>query len=154
MGFLRWVPNVTGGEKNIGLNQDWNPGPQEYRPCTLPLNYLTTCQSHDISPVTCTRLHGYTFISFCGIDQNTTYPPPYEDLSTNPSITQLNGLFTLGANVIGGEKNIGLDWDSNPGPQEYRPCTLPLSYLITCRSASRYITNYLYTTIHLHLSVG
>ena len=46
----------------------------------------------------------------------------------------------------GGERNMWLDRDSNPGPQEYRPCTLPLSYRTTCRSASRYITKYLYPT--------
>ena len=43
VGYFRWVPNVTGGEKNIGPNQDSNSGPQEYRPCTLPLSYGTTC---------------------------------------------------------------------------------------------------------------
>ena len=48
--------------------------------------------------------------------------------------------------VTDGEKNIGLDRDSNPGPQEYRPCTLPLSYWTMCRSASRYITKCLYPT--------
>ena len=46
--------------------------------------------------------------------------------------------------VTGGEKNIGLDWDSSQGPQEYRPCSLPLSYRTTCLFASRYITKYLY----------
>ena len=46
--------------------------------------------------------------------------------------------------VTGGENNIGLDQDSNPRPQKYRPCTLPLSYRTTCRLASRYITKYLY----------
>ena len=50
--------------------------------------------------------------------------------------------------VTGGEKNIGLDRDSNPGPQEYRSCTLPLSYRTTCRFASRYITKYLYTATY------
>ena len=38
------------------------------------------------------------------------------------------------------DKNIGLDLDSNPGPQEYRPCTLPLGYryITKCLSSATY----------------
>ena len=54
--------------------------------------------------------------------------------------------------VTGGEKNIRLDRDSNPGPQEHRPCTLPLSYWTTWLFPSWYITKYLYpTTYHLQI---
>ena len=59
--------------------------------------------------------------------------PPFEDSYTIPSITQLSAVSLRWApNVIVGKKNIGLDRDSNPGPEEYRPCTLPLSYQTTC----------------------
>ena len=40
-GYLRWAPNVTGGERS-GLNQDSNPGPLAYRepvPALYPLSY-------------------------------------------------------------------------------------------------------------------
>ena len=56
-------------------------------------------------------------------------------------------IFVLDYVTVGG-KNIGLDRDSNPGPQEYCSCTLPLSYRTTCRLASRYITKYLYPATH------
>ena len=42
------------------------------------------------------------------------------------------------------KKSIGLDRDSNPWPQKYRSCTLPLSFLTTCQLSSRYIRKYLY----------
>ena len=36
---LKKLDNVTGGEKNIGLDQDWNPGPQEYRSCSVATRF-------------------------------------------------------------------------------------------------------------------
>ena len=44
VGCPRWAPNVTCSGKNIGLDRDSNKGPQEYRSCTLPLSYRTTCR--------------------------------------------------------------------------------------------------------------
>ena len=38
-GYLRWAPNVTGGEKS-SLNRDSNPGPLAYRASALPTELL------------------------------------------------------------------------------------------------------------------
>ena len=101
------VISVTGVEKISGSTGIRTQGLRN----TVPALYHWATEPHVdvphiILPNTCTQLHSYTFASFCGIDQYTTYstPPPYEDSSTNPSITQLSGLFTLGANVRGSEK--------------------------------------------------
>ena len=147
--------NVTGGENNIGLDRDLNPGPKEYHSCTLPLSYRTTCQ------LASRYITKYLYMA--------TYTPSKIRIQSRILETEKHGeMFSrcqsssqskcglshvgrqmLEHNVTGGEKNIGLDQDSNPGPQEYRSCSLPLSYRNTCRFASRYITKYLYTATYI-----
>ena len=51
------------------------------------------------------------------------------------------------------KKHVRLDRDCNPRPQEYRPCTLPLSYWSTCWYVSWYITKYLYPTTLLYIYI-